>query len=78
MISSHDNYFINKKGLIDALKQFHQQSKNKTNITQKEWTNAFHQANNVVHFVTMKRQQLQKSRIQCTLSFIADLVKNPV
>ena len=24
MISSHDDYFINKKGLIDALKQSHQ------------------------------------------------------
>ena len=58
MISSHDNCFINKKGLIDALKQFHQQSKNEAKITQKEWTNAFHKADNVVHFVTMKRQQL--------------------
>ena len=78
MISSHDNNFINKKGLIDALKKFHQCLKNKAKITQKEWTNAFHQADNVVHFVTMKRQQLQKCRLQRTLSFIADLVKNPV
>ena len=78
MISSHDDYFINKKGLIDALKQFHNKSKNKAKITQKDWTNAFHQADNVVHFVTTKRQQLQKCRLQRTLSFIADLVKNPV
>ena len=78
MISYHDDYFINKKGLIDAVKQFHKQSMNKAKITQNDWTNAFHQADNVVHFVTMKRQQLQKCRLQHTLSFIADLVKNPV
>jgi len=78
MISSHDDYFINKKGLIDALKQFHQQPKNKAKITQKEWTNAFHQADNVVHFVTMKQQQLQKCRLQRTLLIIADIVQNPV
>ena len=78
MISLHDGYFINKKGLIDAVKKFHKQSTNKAKITQNDWTNAFHQADNVVHFVTTKQQQLQKCRLQRTLSFIADLVKNPV
>jgi hypothetical protein len=54
MISLHDDYFINKKGLIDAVKKIHKQSTNKAKITQNDWTNDFHQADNVIHFVTMK------------------------
>ncbi len=54
MSVSYNEKFFNKKGVLEALKQFYQSSKNNAIIQEKDWTNAFHQANNVVQFISMK------------------------
>ena len=60
MTVSYNKDFPNKRGVVDALKEFHKKSNNSTNITDKEWSNAFHQAHDVLEIMGLKHKKGDK------------------